>query len=94
MITLTVLNYIISAFDYLLTHILNPFYVKIADFGTLIGALQVPAAVYNILSLTIYFLPMGTIVVLFTVTVSLLLILVIYAFVYAVLDIIKHIPFL
>lgn len=94
MITLAVLNYVINIFDYLLSTLFNPFYIFISNLGTQIQALQVPATLYAILSLTIYFLPMGTIGVLFTITLSLLAIMIIYSFVYSVLDIIKHVPFL
>ena len=94
MITYAILNQFLNLIDYILTGVLNPFYIKISDLGTSIGALQVPATIYDILSLTIYFLPIGTIVILFNITLVMLAILISYAFIYMLLDFIKHIPFL
>ena len=92
MITLAIFNYFINIVDYILTHALNSIYVKVADLGTMIGALQVPATIYNILSLCIYFLPMGTIIVLFNITIVIVLTMVLVCFIRGLMDFVKHMP--
>lgn len=89
MITLAIFNFIIARLDYLLTHALYPLYVHVSDLGTSISALQVPASVYSVLSLTFYFLPMGTIFTLFTITIGLVVILCLSAFIFVFIDIVK-----
>lgn len=89
MITLAVLNFFIARIDYLLTHALYPLYVHLSDLGTSIASLQVPASIYSILSLTFYFLPMGTIFTLFTITIGIVIMLCLMGFLYVFIDLLK-----
>lgn len=94
MITLLLINLITQFFDYLFTHALNPIYVFLMDVGTSIQALQVPAIIYQIISISSYFLPYGTILVLFTITIGLVVIGILLAFIDVITGFIKRIPFL
>lgn len=94
MITLAVFNLVLNIFDYLLTHVFSTFYNAIPNLTNSISSLQIPQSLYDILALTYYFLPMGTVGVLFDITIALILGAIIYAFVYALLNIIKQVPLL
>lgn len=94
MITLAFINLLISFIDFLLTHLLNPIYSTLMDLGSLIPSLQVPAIIYSTFSLCFYFLPMGTIFTLITITCVLVGTAIILSLVHVVLDTIKRIPFL
>ena len=94
MITLALFNLFISFIDYLLTHLLNPIYSSLMNLGTLIPSLQVPAVIYSTFSLCFYFLPMGTIFTLITITCVLVGTATILSLVHIVLDTIKKVPFL
>lgn len=94
MLTLALINLIISFIDFLLTHLFNPIYSTLMNLGTLIPSLQVPAIIYSTFSLCFYFLPMGTIFTLITITCVLVGTATILSFVHVVLDTIKKIPLL
>lgn len=93
MITLAILNYCISIIDYLLTHAFYDVYVYLSNLGTSIQALQVPATIYSIFSLVCYFLPIGTIGVLFFITMTLVIIAGFLGLIYALLNFAKQLPF-
>lgn len=68
MITLTILNLILQWFDWLVSHLYSPLGNALANIGSKLSLLTVPSTIYDFVSLTVYFLPMGTVLVLFNIT--------------------------
>ena len=94
MITLHLIQGIVNILDFCFTHALNPLYVLLMDAGTYIHALQVPATIYQIISISMYFLPYGTILLLLQITIALVIIAGILSLIEVILSFIKKIPFL
>jgi len=94
MITLAIINKVISIMNYLCTHVFSDFYTHIVNYQNYLSGLQAPQTLIDIFALAKYFLPFGTITVLFEITVGLVLISLIYAFIYMTLNIIKQVPLL
>lgn len=80
MITLFVLNQILQWFDWLLSHLFSGFGSYLANAGSKLSVFTVPSTIYDFVSITVYFLPMGTIIVLFNITLLLIGIGLILAF--------------
>lgn len=72
MITLWILNHVFAMFDSFLNGLFAPLYYFIADLSNNISALQVPTTLIETASLVAYFLPLGTMLILFNITIGLL----------------------
>lgn len=72
MITLAILNAILTFFDWLTSHVFSGFGNYLASIGSNLSILTVPSTIYDFISLVKYFLPMGTILVMFSITVALI----------------------
>lgn len=94
MLTLALLQLVINFFDFLLTHLLNPIYSTLMNWGSTIPALQVPAIIYSTFSICFYFLPMSTIFVLLGITLNLVGIAFIFAIISGITKLIKRVPLL
>lgn len=94
MITLHLIQLVVNIVDYLFTHALNPIYVLLMDAGTYISGLQVPAILYEVISISMYFVPYGTILLLFQITIGLVGIAIILSFINVLMSFVKKLPFL
>lgn len=69
MITLAIINFALSVVNTLITTFLSDLIEPLTDLATFVSAFQVPQTILDIYALVVYFLPIGTIGILFGFTV-------------------------
>ena len=80
MITLYILNRLMQILDSMAASALDPFVDFLNNSTASLSALRVPVVLYDILRLAFFFLPMGTIGLLMSVTIFLIMIEIVHCF--------------
>lgn len=81
MVTIAILNWFLDLTNHVFLALFAPIHDFIQQLGTKILALHIPVTLYDIIALGTYFLPMGTIIALLSITGMLISISIVLSFV-------------
>ena len=73
MITLAIINFALSCVNAFISNYLSDLIEPLTDLATFVSAFQIPQTILDIYALVVYFLPIGTIGILFGFTVVIII---------------------